>query len=91
MTQNLSNYATTWSVTDGKVEVVYHHTKIVEATDQDVILRTGGWKTVTTKRKMNQASHQFGLGYHVFQKNNEWYVTTRLGQTFKFNGDTVRF
>jgi hypothetical protein len=41
-----------------------------------VILRTGGWNTVTTKARMNQASNQFNLGYCVNQTNFIWYVST---------------
>jgi hypothetical protein len=63
--------------------VVYHNTIIVNAISEKVLLSTGGYATVTTKRKMNQASHQFGLGYSVFQKNFAWYVTTKAG-TFAF-------
>lgn len=36
--------------------------------------------TVTTKRKMNQAANQFGLGYGVFQRKGDWFVTTRGGE-----------
>jgi subtilisin family serine protease len=28
---------------------------------------------------MNQASHQFGLGYTVHQHKHEWFVTTKAG------------
>jgi hypothetical protein len=63
--------------------IKYHNTIIVNAGKDTVILYTGGYSTVTTKRKMNQASHQFGLNYTVFQKNYDWFVVTKAG-TFAF-------
>lgn len=65
-------------------QVFYHKTCIVEYDDKAVKLHSGGWKTVTTKRKMNQASNQFGLGYGVFQKDFDWFVTMPNGQTVPF-------
>ena len=64
----------------------YHNTDVVEFTASEIVLRTGGWKTVTTKLRMNQASNQFGLDYSVFQKNHEWFVSFK-GILFPFNGD----
>ena len=81
----LSSYRTSIeSDYDHPLIVRYHKTAIVKRDNAGVItLNSGGWRTVTTKRKMNQASHQFGLGYGVFQKDFDWYVD--------FNGATVEF
>ena len=54
--------------------VTYHWTDVVCWDNKKIILSSGGYRTVTTKRRMNQASEQFGLGYRVFQKDYEWYV-----------------
>lgn len=64
--------------------VRYHATQIVHWSPAFITLRNGGYQTVTTKRKMNQASHQFGLGYSVFQRNFDWFVTLPNGQTVEF-------
>lgn len=53
----------------------YQQTDVVSFTDTEIILRTGGWNTVTTKTRMNQAARQFGLGYGVSQQNGQWYVS----------------
>ncbi len=59
----------------GKTLIVrYHQTDVVKATDKTVVLNTGGWKSVTTKNRMNQASRQYGLGYSVFQEKGVWFV-----------------
>jgi hypothetical protein len=63
--------------------VAYHNTFVVCASDKTIVLNTGGWFTVTTKTRMNQASNQFGLGYRVFQKDFRWYV--------EFKGKVRRF
>ena len=59
---------------DGTTKVVLHNTKIVEFSDKSISLNAGGWTTVTTKRRMNQISEMFGLGFSVYQKDFEWFV-----------------
>lgn len=55
-------------------KVVYHKTPVVAWDTKRIVLRSGGWMTVTTKLRMNQASNQFGLGYSVWQKDFAWFV-----------------
>ena len=71
----LSSYKTTISATDdGRQQVIYEKTPIVVWDDKTITLRSDGWETVTTKRKMNQASNQFKLGFGVRQQNFRWFV-----------------
>ncbi len=70
----LSNYKTTITGSNGKTIVTYQTTQIVVWDNVEITLNSGGWETVTTKRKMNQTANQFGLGYSVFQKNHVWFV-----------------
>ena len=60
---------------DGFTKVVYHQTPVVKFNHKKIILNTGGYKTVTTKSRMNQTSNQFKLGFSVYQKDFEWFVT----------------
>lgn len=98
----LSTYCTSVARIGNDVAVTYHQTTIVLAKDvgnrRVVKLDTGGetgnWTrsnpgpgSNTTKRKMNQAAHQFGLGYSVHQAKGRWYVTTIAG-AFEYE-DTV--
>ena len=69
---------------DGWTHVRYHLTDVVSFKRDFVILRTGGWFTATTKLRMNQAANQFGLGYHVYQKQFAWFVRFR-GHVFTYN------
>lgn len=84
----LSNYKTTVSEQNGMMTVVYVNTAIVQWNNDKIILNTGGWKSVTTKRKMNQASNQFSLGYGVFQKDYEWFITWK-GETIPFDDNEI--
>ena len=62
-------YCTTVSNSDGVTRIVYHRTTVVRFDADDITLQDGGWQTVTTKRRMNQASEYFNLGFQVYQKN----------------------
>ena len=70
------------------LEVYYHNTRVVFYCNGHIKLDTGGWSTVTTKLRMNQAANQYNLGYKVFQKNYDWFVEFQ-GKTIPFNGDTI--
>jgi hypothetical protein len=80
----LSEHRTTWDSDGTSGGVTYIRTRIVEWRDGKVTLRSGGWETVTTKRKMNQASRQFALGFDVYQKDYDWFVTLPNGETVPF-------
>lgn len=73
---------------DGDKCVQYHATIVVRWNDKRIILNTGGYETVTTKTRMNQASNQYGLGYSVYQKDHQWFVTFK-GETMPFEGETL--
>ena len=55
--------------------VQYHATVVVSFTESAVTLNSGGWRTVTTKLRMNQASNQFNLGFQVYSKRRAWFVS----------------
>jgi len=78
------------STKEGKTVVTYHATDVVGFDGNTVVLNTGGWKTPTTKTRMNQAANQYDLGYSVYQRKGQWFVDTD-GKTIPFEGDTVEF
>ena len=84
----LSSYKTTITQDDGILCVTYQSTPIVTVSPTHIKLNTGGWFSVTTKRKMNQASHQFDLGYSVYQRDYKWYVDYK-GKTYDFDNNTL--
>ena len=75
---------------DGQTEVVYHQTAVVTFDVEQIILNTGGWRTRSTKMRMNQVSEYFGLGIRVFQKAGEWFVDYKDNiQTFEDDSITI--
>ena len=59
---------------NGRTVVRYHDTDVVSFSAKEITLNSDGWKTATTKRRMNQASAEFNLNYHVYQSAGEWFV-----------------
>lgn len=64
--------------------VTYRNTTIVEWSSLIITLTTGGFETVTTKRKMNQSAREFGLDFAVHQHNFRWYVKLPDGHFVAF-------
>ena len=87
-TDQLGTTATAVYERDGMTRVRYHQTEVVSFNDDEIVLATGGWSTVTTKRRMNQASEQFCLGYSVYQRNYDWLVDYR-GRTHSMDDRLV--
>lgn len=67
--------ATTVTEINGMQACVYHSTPVVSWDAERIILKSGGHQTVTTKRRMNEVSDEHGLGFRVWQKDFEWFVT----------------
>ena len=70
----VGTHRTTIITVGGSTNIIYHNTAVVSFNQIHIILNSGGWRTVTTKTRMNQASHQFDLGYSVYQRDYEWFV-----------------
>lgn len=66
----------TWGVihADGSVGIIYHWTEVVRICDDgNYVLRSGGYQTVTTKRRINQWVPWEVA--RVWQRNFVWYVS----------------
>lgn len=77
---------------DGALCVVYHKTCVwKKCADGSIVLNTGGYKTRTTKLRMNQAFNQYGPAYYgVVQDDGSWYVYVRGVQgRVPFDGDNL--
>jgi hypothetical protein len=86
-TDTLSRYRTTITGTAAArtLTVRYIATDIVRILPcGSIVLNSGGYRTVTTKRKMCQTAREFGLGFSVWQKDHIWYVTDGNGCTHEF-------
>lgn len=67
-------------------EVKLYNTTIVKFTEASITLNTGGFETVTTRRRMNQVSEFFNLDYYVYQRKNVWWVSHKHAASQKFSG-----
>ena len=85
----LSKYNTFWTTSETGGIVGYSRTQIVVWDQAGIKLNSDGWRTVTTKRKMNQASNQFGLGYGVYQRKGEWFVGWKGQELPYYDGMTL--
>lgn len=73
---------------NGKTSVWFHQTEIVSINDKEITLRTGGHRTATTKNRMNQTAQEYGLGFHVSQKDYEWSIS-KGGQVIPFDSREI--
>ena len=74
---SLSGHNTHVMATNGLLSVIYARTLIVTADANDITLDSGGYRTLSTKKKMNQTAKDFELGFQVYQKKNKWFVQFR--------------
>lgn len=67
--------------------IVYHSTPIVIYSDDGrIVLNSGRYRTATTKSHMNSV---LPPGIRVYQKQYDWYVSTRDGDKEFFDGMTL--
>ena len=72
--QVLNGYKTRVLTNKEKTRVFFHDTPVVTFNEKTIELNTAGWRTRSTKIRMNQASQEFGLGFRVYQKQKDWFV-----------------
>lgn len=78
-------------LSDGTIALRYHATDVVLATPGGrVILESGGWRTLTTKTRMNEALSQLPRdpegSYRRFQVSSDrgvWYVSVPKGDSYE--------
>lgn len=73
---------------DNVSRVFLHGNHIATIGDNFVQLFDGGWRTATTKSRLNSLLFAHGANDHIFQKNFEWFVSIN-GQTDKFTNGMV--
>ena len=59
---------------DGATVCTLHSTEIVKVYPNCVVFDSGGWRTATTKSRMNECMIEWDLPFRVFQKNGDWLV-----------------
>ena len=83
-----SHKTSVFTDTDNFTKVVFHNTVVAKFDNETIVLNTGGWETPTTKKRMNQTSEQFNLGFRVFQKDWTWFAEFK-GEVIEFTSNTL--
>ncbi len=72
----------TTALHDGTIlRVRYHSTSVIQSNGVIVTLRSGGWRTPTTKKRINDFLPH---GWFLYQRNFVWFLTTPSGETLEF-------
>ena len=59
---------------------------------KELQLFDGGWQSNTTKSRLNALCYEFAIGFGVFQKNWEWFVSDFSDNKKEFaDGITVNY
>jgi hypothetical protein len=70
---------------DGVSYVYLHGNKIAEVGDTWMRLFDGGWQSNTTKSRLNAILDEHGIpGEGIFQKNYDWFFTSKDYGTIPF-------
>ena len=71
---------------DGVRRLTYHATVVVsEDANGHVTLNSGGYRTVTTKRRMNEYAQTYGAGmWSVYSRDNQWLLHKPSGVVVSF-------
>jgi hypothetical protein len=82
---------TTYKDHDGALVGVYRGTPVAKQLGNIITLNTGGWKSNTTKTRMNQFSNTFAhSSFGVVQRNYDWFVLVN-GLELPFNNQSITF
>ena len=82
------SHTTVYTDDDGTTHCVYHETEVCSLTrDRKLTLRTGGWNTATTKRRMNDFAKEYDLPVKVAQDSVGWFVIVHGHEYFSFNDE----
>lgn len=80
------NNTTVTLTPEGATVVTLHRTAIVTVRAGVVTLNSDGWRTVTTKARMNEVSRAWNLGFTVYQDKHEWFVRDADGRSEYYDG-----
>lgn len=84
-----SKVKTTVFIEDKKIKLVYHNTMVVDfdTTNGVVGLRTGGWYTRTTQRRINDFLEIIEYDTRIINKNGMWFVTGKHNFKVDYHDD----
>lgn len=59
---------------DGTEAIRFHSTDVLSVKDGIVTLNSGGWKTNTTKDRINGFLRHFDVPFYIQQRNHQWFI-----------------
>ena len=59
---------------DGTEAIRFHSTDVLSAKGGVVTLNSGGWKTTTTKDRINGFLRHFDVPLYIQQRNHQWFI-----------------
>ena len=69
-----------------RVDVQLHGNHICTLNHSEIVLSDGGWRTTTTKSRLNSIIEEFGIeGERVYQKKGQWFVRVYQTETDSFD------
>ena len=92
--KNWAGSNTTVITEDDISKVMLHgnHIATYNHATKELSLFDGGWQSNTTKSRLNALCAEFAMGFGVFQKNWEWFVSDFSDNKKEFaDGITVNF
>jgi len=82
------NNTATGTRPDGSRFVILHNTTVVDVAPSGTVrLNTGGWLTVTTMARMNQAAGEWDLDFRVSRAKGKFSAYRRGTRTTVFSKD----
>ena len=77
---------------DGTEAIRFHNTDILFVKDGIVTLNSGGWKTATTKDRINGFLRHFDVPFYIQQRNHQWFIAQGIFYRYlTVDGDTAGF
>jgi hypothetical protein len=83
----IGTHSTSILVDKNYTKIIYHITPVVKFSEKFIVLNNGGYQTNTTKLRMNQTSHEFGLNFFVYTFAHKWYVQCPNKKTIEFKNN----
>lgn len=84
--RTLAHNTTVEADPDGSVGVRFHSTRIITFHPEGTFtVNTGGWRSVTTKQRLNAL---LPAGFRIYSKAYAWRITTPEGEFAFEDGDT---
>ena len=73
----------------GNAFVYLHGNHIATVFADEIQLFDGGWRSNPTKSRLNALCYEFAYGCGVFQKQFEWFISSRAGTSDFDSGVTL--